>query len=464
MASRRVRCKPLRWVGQLSSGDRVLRRILIAVLAIVVVAGGGFFAWAWHGELPAEPSREVSTFDPAVVAKGANLVAIGSCAVCHTAKNSPSFAGGYPVETPFGVIYGSNITPDRDTGIGTWSPAAFRRAMREGVDRLGNHLYPAFPYDHFTHATDSDLDAVYAFLMTRNAVQKANREPALAFPFNIRLSAAAWKLLFLHPGPNPPDPSKSAEWNRGAYLAESFGHCGACHTPRNLLAGEQRGKAYDGGFAEGWLAPALNAKSPAAVPWTAEAVTHYLREGWDAEHGHAAGPMAPVIDGTSRANSDDLRALGVYVASLNGATAAEIAAKREAALEFAAARTLPAHGTTAQTTGAAPGLANDGTAIFAGACATCHHAGGELPISRPIDLSLSSTVNEADARDLIQVILRGIHPATNERGRIMPAFDGVLTDRQIVALVNYVRGHFSTQPMWSDPAKTLANIRNGKGS
>lgn len=440
----------------------MIRRISIAILAIIVLAAAGFYAWAWHGELPVEPQRNASSYDPGVVAKGASLAAIGSCAVCHTEKNAPSYAGGYPVETPFGVIYGTNITPDRDTGIGTWSPAAFRRAMREGVDREGRHLYPAFPYDHFTGATDADLDAVYAFLMTRDAVRRDTPAPDLAFPLNIRLAAAGWKLLYLKRGEYVPDRNRGADWQRGAYLAETFGHCSACHTPRNSLGAEKRDEKYNGGVGEGWIGPALNASSPAPAPWTAESAFNYLRNGFDRAHGHAAGPMQEVVAQLRQADEGDVRAMATYVASLNGIASSDASAKAEQARKTAAGREWPIPGsTTAGSGGGNAAGGQSGAAIFGGACASCHHQGGRLPLSRPAPLALSTAVNADDPRNLLLIVLGGIHPSPNERGAIMPAFGGALTDTQIVALIDYVREHFSGKPKWNDTAPALDAIRRG---
>src|SRR5579875_1119449 len=212
----------------------MLGRILVGLVVVLAIAFGAFYAWQWREELPAT-TISVSSFDPGIVAKGAQLAAIGSCAVCHTSSRGKPYAGGFPVQTPCGVVYATNITPDRDTGIGTWSEEAFRRAMREGVGRKGTHFYPAFPYDHFTKVTDGDISALYAFLMTREPVHQPNRPPQLTFPLNWRIFAAAWQLLFLNTGAYQNDPKQSAEWNRGAYLVEGLGHCGACHTPRNRL-------------------------------------------------------------------------------------------------------------------------------------------------------------------------------------------------------------------------------------
>ena len=442
----------------------MLLRISSIFVVLIAVIFGGFFAWAWHGEIAPVRPVEASTYDPAIVAKGAALVSIGSCAVCHTQPGGKAFAGGYPVETPFGTLYGSNITPDPDTGIGTWSQAAFRRAMHEGVTRKGEHLYPAFPYDHFTHATDADIDAIYSYLMTRDPVQQTNRQPDIPFPLNIRLAAAGWKLLFLRQGPITPDPAQSAAWNRGAYLAESLGHCGACHSPRNALGAEKKDEAYDGGIADDWHAPALNGHSPAAAPWTTEAAFQYLHNGWDAYHGHASGPMAPVAENLAKVPEADVRALATYIASLSGTDDSAKAQRADVALQAARQRTLTIAGLAAPSTTGSGGGTTDGAAIFAGACATCHRSGGQAPRARPVDLGLSDSINAPDPGNLLHIILSGIHPQTRERGFIMPGFSTALTDAQIVALATYVRGHFSDKPQWTGIDARLAQARRKTGS
>lgn len=449
----------------------MLWRVLVGFLAIIAVSFGAFYAWAWKGEIPpASPSA--SSFDPGIVAKGAQLAALGGCAVCHTQAGGRPFAGGLPVETPFGTVYGTNITPDPTTGIGNWSEAAFRRALREGVDRKGEHLYPAFPYDHFTRTTDGDISALYAFLMTREPVQQQNRAPDLAWPLNNRLFAAAWKLLFLHRGPERPDTSQSPQWNRGAYLVASLGHCGACHTPRNALGAEKRGDRFAGGASEGWHAPALNAASPAPVPWSAAQLYYYLRTGFADQHGRVAGPMQPVVQSLGTVSDADLHAIATYFASLAAPqTAAQREQRTKAALDFAHERAVKVSalspgasttGTLANSETAPASRANagsNGATIFAGACASCHHSGGQLPISRPVALGLSTPVNAPDPTDLIRLILDGIHPPPGARGPIMPGFSGAFTDPQIAALVTYVRSQYSRRPAWTDVAGTLTKLR-----
>jgi mono/diheme cytochrome c family protein len=251
------------------------------------------------------------------VAKGAELAAIGNCADCHTAPGGKSYAGSRALPTPFGTIYTSNITPDSETGIGNWSEEVFRRALRDGVDREGRHLYPAFPYDHFTHLTDDDIHALYAFIITRESVHSVPPTNKLSFPYNIRSLLAGWKLLFLQRGPRKDDGTNSAEWNRGRYLVESAAHCGACHTPRNFMGAEIKSRAFAGGVSEGWDAPALNSSSPAPRVWTADQLFTYLRTGWQAQHGGAAGPMASVSENLSAVPETDIRAIAVYIASLS---------------------------------------------------------------------------------------------------------------------------------------------------
>src|SRR5450756_874720 len=250
-----------------------------AVVALLVAGAVAAFAIAWRPAITAIEPPSPQSFDPSLVKRGRDLAATGNCADCHTLRGGRDFAGGLPVSTPFGTIYSSNITPDPETGIGSWPETAFRRAMRSGVNRDGQHLYPTFPYDHFTNVTDADDQALYAFLMTRLPVRAAARANQLPFPLDQRPVIAGWKLLFLRRGTWQPDPSQSAEWNRGAYLVEGLAHCGACHTPRNALGAERAGAAFAGGEVDHWSAYAINAQSPAPVPWTAEALYGYLRDG-----------------------------------------------------------------------------------------------------------------------------------------------------------------------------------------
>src|SRR3954469_2151993 len=239
------------------------RRTLASVIALIVLAAAvAAFAVIWRPAIAAIDPPAPQSFDTALVKRGRALAATGNCSDCHTVHGGKAFAGGFPVPTPFGTIYSSNITPDPQTGIGRWPEAAFRRAMRSGVDRDGRHLYPTFPYDHFINVTDEDDRALYAYLMTRQAVHAPARRNELLFPYNQRFLIAGWKLLFLHQGEWEPDPGRSPEYNRGGYLVEGLAHCGACHTPRNALGAERKNAQFSGGEADNWVAYAINARSP----------------------------------------------------------------------------------------------------------------------------------------------------------------------------------------------------------
>jgi mono/diheme cytochrome c family protein len=432
---------------------------IIGVLAIVVL---GFAAFAWRSSIDPVDPPQAAAFDAALVEKGAALAAIGNCNVCHTAPGGEVFAGGLALPTPFGTIYSTNITPDPDTGIGRWSEQAFIRSMREGVDREGRHLYPAFPYDHFTRVTDEDNRALYAFLMTRKPVRAEAPENELPFPLNVRMVLAGWKLLFFKPGVYQADAGQSDEWNRGAYLADGLGHCGGCHTPRNQLGAEKRDALFAGGEAEGWTAYALNAQSPAPVPWTVDSLTRYLRTGYEEHHGVARGPMAPVTANMRSAAPEDAKAIATYVASVMGEPSAERKARGEAALS---AETRHPPGELVQSAGAqtlpvAVDAKDPGAAIYATACSTCHDAGRPVPYGG-LPMRLSTAIHGPTPMNPINVILFGLPAPEGERGPIMPGFAGTLTDRQVADLLAYMRKTFSDRPAWTDTESLVAEIRAG---
>src|SRR5262245_26313311 len=270
------------------------------------------------------------------IARGEMLAGVGDCAVCHTAPGGQLYAGGLPLVSAFGTIYSTNITPDPDTGIGRWSEAAFARAMHEGVARDGSHLFPAFPYDHYAKVRDDDVNALYAFFMTREPVRAAAKASTLPFPLNVRALQAGWKLLFFRDGVFRGDRAKSDEWNRGAYLAEGLGHCSACHTPRNALGAEKPSAAYAGAVIDGWLAPALTSANPAPMPWARAELAGYLATGSTALHGSAAGPMSPVVhEGLAKLPAADVQAIATYFADRNGSQSQENVAEQTLATTMA---------------------------------------------------------------------------------------------------------------------------------
>ena len=428
--------------------SRIIGSILIALLI-----GGGLAAFAitWRPAIAAIDPPAPQSFDPELVKRGRELAAIGNCSDCHTLRGGKNFAGGLPVPTPFGTIFSSNITADAETGIGRWSEDAFRRAMRSGVDRDGQHLYPTFPYDHFTNVTDEDDRALYAYLMTRAPVHAPDHENQLSFPLNQRIVISGWKLLFLRHGTHQPDATKSAEWNRGAYLVEGLAHCGACHTPRNALGAERVSAQFSGGDVDNWHAYAINPQSPAPVPWDAEALFAYLRNGWHPDHGVARGPMAEVASNLSSVREGDVRAIATYMADMFGAPTPDRKQHAEAVLAQAKS---PNKSPQVQ---ASPSNAT-GAAIYAAACATCHETERALPYGG-VNLALSTAISGPDPRNLANIVLSGVRPVEGERSPIMPGFASSMNDGQIGALLNYLRARFSNQPAWTSVEQTIETAR-----
>jgi mono/diheme cytochrome c family protein len=423
-------------------------RIIGSILAALVIGGAvAAFAIIWRPAIAAIDPPAPQSFDTDLVRRGRDLAAIGNCNDCHTVRGGKDFAGGFPVPTPFGTIYSSNITPDAETGIGRWSEAAFRRAMRLGVDRGGQHLYPTFPYDHFTNVSDEDDRALYAYLMTREPVHVPARENQLPFPLNQRFMIAGWKFLFLRHGTYQPDPTQSAEWNRGAYVVEGLAHCGACHTPRNALGAERANARFAGGDAEYWHAYAINAQSPAPVPWDAEALFGYLRDGWHPDHGVAQGPMAQVVSNLSEVEESDVRAIATYMAGVFGVPPPD----RERRGDEVLAKIKSPSVRTSNTNAA-------GASIYAAACAPCHES-GKPPLYGGFNLGLSTAISSPDARNLANIVLSGVRPIEGERSPIMPGFATSMNDEQISALLNYLRAQFSNKPAWTGVEKTVEDAR-----
>ncbi|WMT77562.1 molybdopterin cofactor-binding domain-containing protein [Bradyrhizobium sp. Ash2021] len=427
------------------AGRRGVLATAAALCAALVGVGAAMLPWRSIAPI-ARP--DPSVFSAATIARGQQLAALGDCAVCHTSLNGVLNAGGRAIETPFGTITSTNITPDIETGIGAWSYPAFERSMREGIHRDGRHLYPVFPYTHFAKATDADLQALYAYLMAQTPVRAETPRNALAFPFNLRPLLAGWNALFHQANVFQANATKSEIWNRGAYLVESFGHCSTCHSPRNALGAERQTAYLAGGFAEGWEAPALTSLSQAPIPWSEDELYAYLRTGESRFHGVAAGPMAPVVKELAALPDQDIRAMAVYLGSFNDD------APDKSTQELTAAELETSTGTN---TVAASSL---GARLYQGACAVCHEIGG-APLfgSRP-SLALNSNLHSAVPDNLIQVILHGIaSPASSDLG-YMPAFKDSLSDGQVAELASYLRRQFAPdKPAWSEIHAAIGRIR-----
>ncbi|MBV7429548.1 MULTISPECIES: molybdopterin cofactor-binding domain-containing protein [unclassified Acidovorax] len=425
--------------------------------ALALAAGGLAMGAALLGWRPSiapvvQTAGGAAVYNAATIERGRLLAAAGDCVVCHTAPGGTPNTGGRGMETPFGTVYTTNLTPDAETGIGRWSFSAFQRAMREGISRDGRHLYPAFPYTSFAKMSDDDLTAVYAYLMAQPAVRAEVPATRLAFPFSVRPLMAGWNALFHDATPWKPDPARPPEWNRGAYLVQGVGHCGACHTPRNALGAEQGGAAFlSGALIDGWEAPALTGLSKAPVPWSAESLYGYLRHGHSAQHGSASGPMAPVVRELAHLPDGDIRAMATYLASFTAATepAADAARARATAAVAQAAALAPQPGSAQR--------------LFDGACAACHHDGdGPKLLGVNVPLALNSNLHSDRPDNLLQVIVHGIRePATRDIG-FMPGFGHALSDAQITELAGYMRQRYAPgRPAWRDVPEALARVRAG---
>ena len=288
------------------------------------------------------------------IERGRYLAVAGDCASCHTVPRfGRPFAGGRAIETPFGNIVAPNITPDRETGIGAWSDDEFDAAVRRGVRRGGSLLYPAMPYNAYTKMSRDDVVAIRAYLNTVSPARNAVTANTLPFPFNIRAAMHVWNALYFKEGPFQPDPGKSAEWNRGAYLVDGLAHCGACHTPKTLLGGDKTSEYLQGSYLQGWSAPDItNDKARGIGSWSVEDAVAYLKSGHNRITA-ATGPMAEAVSlSTSHMKDADLAAIVAYLKSIPGADHA--------------ATPLPAEGPVMQA----------GAAIYRDQCSACHALNG----------------------------------------------------------------------------------------
>lgn len=409
----------------------------------------------------AQPAASApASADSALIARGAYLARLGDCAACHTAtKNSKPFAGGLGMNSPFGTIYSSNITPDPQTGIGNYTYADFERALRDGVAPGGKHLYPAMPYPSFSKATDSDIRALYAYFM--HGVKPVNFRPpetSLPFPFNQRWGLILWNAMFLPGKQAKPDTAHDDQWTRGAYLTRSLGHCGACHTPRGP-AFEERGydessKSYlTGGFNDNWFAPNLTGDRGSGLGRLSERdIISFLKTGHGADlHIVAFGSMASVVeDSTQHFSDDDLKAIAHYLKSLPAQDpSGHYQPRSEAARQTA----------VALKTGE---IQRPGSGLYASFCMKCHQADGNGQAEKYPALAGNPAVLAPNTSSLIRLILQGGQsPATmaGPKQRKMPAFADRFTDTEIARVLTFVR------TTWGNQAKpvttrTVAAVRD----
>ena len=395
------------------------------------------FAAALAAGSPAAMADDISASQ---IARGRYLATAANCAACHTdfANDGEPWAGGREMHTPFGVIVTPNITPDADTGIGSYSRQDFRRALREGVRRDGANLYPAFPYPYFTRMPEDEIDAIFDYLRTLEPVRAEHvPEAQLPAPLRIRQAVTAWKLLNFEVGEFEPAPDRSAEWNRGAYLVNGPAHCGACHTAKTLTGGDDADQYLRGGVLENWHAPNIRGGDNGGIEhWSEDEITDFLGTG-RAGHTVVMPRMGEVVSlSTQHMTEHDRRAIAVYLKSLDD----EPRDGGEDAVEA---------------------QMSAGRAIFFDNCAACHKSdGGGVP-DMFARLDGSNKVNADDPTTVLRVILEGARAQPTEAFPTplgMPAFAWKLDDRQIADLVTYLRNAWSNDAGPVD-AKSVEDLR-----
>jgi mono/diheme cytochrome c family protein len=379
-----------------------------ALFAASIVGNGGASA----GEVDAQ--------DFTTVAKGRYLSILSDCASCHTVpQKSQPFAGGRPIETPFGKIVAPNITPDMETGIGSWTDDQFDNAVRKGIGRNGERLYPAMPFNAYTKMSREDVLAIRAYLNTVTAVYNPVVANTLPFPFNIRTSMRVWDGLYFKEGEYVVDPHKSAEWNRGAFLVDGPAHCGACHTPKSFLGGDKTAQYLQGSPLQGWSAPNITNDARTGLGgWSVEEVAAYLKTGHNRVTA-ATGPMAEAVDlSTSKMTDDDVKAIATYLKSLPGDE------KPQTAMAASAPEMMA------------------GGAIYRDQCSACHGLDG-----KGIDRLFPSVANSSMARaddptSVIRIVLRGARSVATDKEPTapgMPSYGWQLNDGQVANVLTYIR-------------------------
>jgi mono/diheme cytochrome c family protein len=436
------------------------RSIIPAIIVLAVLAAGGI-AWFERGPGPlafAEKPVQLADYHGAnptgapaklaqasLVERGEYLARAADCVVCHTAKGGKRFAGGLAFKLPFGALYSTNITPDKETGIGNYSDQDFLNALHRGIRRDGARLYPAMPFTSYTYMTDADALAIKAYLFSLPPVHATPPGNTLAFPFNQRWAMLFWSTLFNRDVRFAPDATKSAEWNRGAYLAEALAHCGECHTPRNLgLALDNRDK-FAGAIAAGWRAFNISAdKATGLGSWSDDQIFAYLSQGHVTGHGSASGPMGEAVDDSfAKLTADDVHAIVAYLRSVPAVASPDLTARRDTQAS-ASHREGPDNAL--------------GKKVFEGACVSCHGWSGESAINPTATLTGAWSVNDPSATNAAQIVISGTKRTTPAGALAMPAFGATHSDAEIAAAVNYVTGRFGAKASQLTEAD-IANLR-----
>jgi mono/diheme cytochrome c family protein len=427
-----------------------MRSTILAIIAIVVVVGA-VFVWRIFNPGPmafaggstvaladyraADPTGIPADLANAeVVKRGEYLARAADCRVCHTAPDGAEYAGGLPFLTPFGTLYSTNITPDKETGIGNYTDQDFLNAVQRGVRRDGTRLYPAMPFPSYTYITDNDVLAIKAYLFSLPAVHTAAVENTLAFPFNQRWLMGFWSAFFNENRRFQPNTAQSPEWNRGAYIAEALAHCGECHTPRNLAFALDNRNKFAGAVTAGWYAFNITSDKGSGIgAWSDDEVRNYLSTGHAAGRGTAAGPMGEAVDQSFKdIASSDIRALVTYTRSVPPIASPDLPAK----LAPPAASSPKEENTTAEAVG---------KRVFEGACVHCHDWSGVSQLSAFATIVGTRGVNDRTATNVVQIVISGTTRHTPDGVISMPGFGSAYSDTEIAAVANYVTARFGAE-------------------
>jgi mono/diheme cytochrome c family protein len=432
----------------------ILAVVLIGFLWIVVLAphamdfaGGSHVALTeYRGEDPTGVPVELK--DASLVERGHYLARAADCEACHTVEGGEPYAGGRAFVLPFGTLYSTNITPDKETGIGNYSEANFLDAVHKGIGRGNTKLYPAMPFASYTFMTDADAGAIKAYLFSLKPVHAPARQNTLSFPFNQRALMDVWALLFNPDKRFEPRPQRDPQWNRGAYIVEAMGHCGECHTPRNFLQALDQGHKFSGAVQAGWRAYNITSDPKSGIgAWSEADLAHYLAVGHADGRGTATGPMGEAVDHSLRyLTQSDITAMVTYVRSVSGIATSDLPEPKAS----------PAPSSHAE--GVAANVDSRGKAVYAGACASCHDWTGVSPVIPYATLTGVRSVNDPTAINVVQIVLSGAHRHTADARADMPAFGGAYTDAEIASLANYVTARFGAQPS-AVTAENIATLR-----
>ena len=410
-------------------------------------AGGSTVALSdYHEANPTGVPAELASAD--TVKRGEYLARAADCGACHTASGGEPYAGGLGIPLPFGTLYSTNITPDKETGIGNYSDEDFLAAVKDGVRRNGARLYPAMPFTSYGYMSDADVLAIKAYLFSLPAAHARDRADTLSFPFNQRWSMIAWSLMFDASGDFRPNRSRSPEWNRGAYLAEALAHCGECHTPRNFAFALDNSRKFAGTVTAGWHAFDITSDKGSGIGgWSDADLVAYLSTGHASGRGTAAGPMGEAVDRSfSQMRSSDIHALVTYLRSIPAI----------ASTDAPATLAPPAPASPKDGGGAADMV---GKRVFEGACASCHGWTGVSPITSFATIAGVRAVNDRSATNVAQIVISGTTRSTPQGVLSMPGFGSTYSDIEIAAVANYVTARFGSERS-KLTAKDVAELRN----